>query len=527
MKRFLSLLLCVLMVLSLVACGGTKEEAKTDAPAAEAPKADAPAAEAPAAAPAEERTVVVRCNNVFTTMNPFDTVAYADTYVFTHVYETLYVGANDGSLVPCLAKSYEVSEDGLTYTFQLEEGVKYHNGNDFTADDVVFTYTFAKDFKARATYYNNVESVTALDDYTVEFKLAKIDPMFVLYTGGMPILDEDWVKENDGQINNKCNGTGPYKFVSIDPAVHAFVTADENYRKGAADIKNVEFRFSGDNSSSVIAFEAGELDFMEIPAEMIDSIESSGLYNSAFVTPLHTVIIALNNEVKPLDDQRVRQALNYAIDREAVIEIAYEGRGIPARIHARENVFGVDFSDAIEYDYNPEKAKELLAEAGYPDGINFTEMGIHMDIIAGGYHEKVAQVFQQNLMDIGCSIELVATETPDEKAVAGDYVILNEGTGNKLDFAYNRRHYTTDGSNNWHNMSVPEIDELFDRGDVETDPEVRKEIYREAIARIIEYCPNIPVFHRQSLYAWSKDINATVYDDAGRPFFVYEWTWAD
>jgi len=152
-----------------------------------------------------------------------------------------------------------------------------------------------------------------------------------------------------------------------------------------------------------------------------------------------------------------------------------------------------------------------------------------MDVIAGGYHEKIAQVFQKNLADIGCQIELVSTEIPDEKAASGDYAILNEGMSYRTDFSYNKKHYgTIGGSENWFRMEDEYVNEMFQKGDLETDPEKRKEIYRELIAYIVDYCPNIPIFHKSSVYGWSKDIDGVqIYSDSSRPYYVYEWKWAN
>ena len=308
-----------------------------------------------------------------------------------------------------------------------------------------------------------------------------------------------------------------------------FIFMKVPYRLGAAEIKDFEIQYIADASSALVSFEAGAIDLMSIPAEMVASIQDSGNFNTARCTPKHTAIIALNNTVKPLDNKLVRQALSYACDKEAMALVAYEGQATIARLQANTDCFGVDFSEAPDISYNPEKAKELLAEAGYPDGINFADFGIHMDVIAGGYHEKIAQVFQKNLADIGCQIELVSTEIPDEKASTGDYAILNEGLSYRADFSYSKRHYgTLNGNVNWSRMEDEYVNEMFQKGDLETDPEKRKEIYRELIAYIVDYCPSIPIFHKSSVYGWAKDIDGVqIFGDSARPYYVYEWKWAN
>ncbi|MBQ1484776.1 MAG: ABC transporter substrate-binding protein [Firmicutes bacterium] len=509
-KRVIALLCLLVMVASCLAgCGGGSGGGGGDA-------ADS------------HRTVVIRVLDVFQTQNPYENTGYSDAYVNNQVYETLFMTDNDGELRPVLAKDYEASEDALEYTVHLIEDAKFQNGEPFKASDVVFTYDYAKQFTAKTSNFDMVEKVEALDDYTVKFTLNRVDPLFLAYTGYMYILNEKFVNDNGGVISTVACGTGPYKLVEYDPAVHAVMTANEEYRKGAPDIKDIEIKYISDSSSALVSFESGAIDFMEIPSESVESIQSNDKYNTEYSQMMHTAIIALNTTVPPLDNKLVRQALTYGTDKENIIKIAYSGMAEVARIQAGTNCFGVDFSKATDFSYNPEKAKELLAEAGFPNGLDFADYGIHMDVIAGGYHEKVAQVWQKNMEDIGVKIELISTESPDEKADAGDYAIMNEGLSYRADFSFNKRHYTTGGSTNWSRISDPYIDEMFAKGDVETDPEKRKEIYRDLVAYIVDLCPSIPYMHRNKCYAWPKDIEIDqLYNDANRPYVCYEWHWAE
>ncbi|MFR2966080.1 MAG: ABC transporter substrate-binding protein [Anaerovoracaceae bacterium] len=132
---------------------------------------------------------------------------------------------------------------------------------------------------------------------------------------------------------------------------------------------------------------------------------------------LKTAVFAINTTVEPLDNKLVRQALNYACDKQTIIDVAYEGYAAPARLQASDaNCFGVDFSGAEEVTYDPEKAKELLAEAGYPDGLNLSDYGVVLDVMGGTYLEKAAQIYQQNLADIGVTLNCATlqhlTRTP-------------------------------------------------------------------------------------------------------------------
>ena len=245
------------------------------------------------------------------------------------------------------------------------------------------------------------------------------------------------------------------------------------------------------------------------------------------VQTLKTAIFAINTTVKPLDNKLVRQALNYACDKESIIEIAYEGYAKPARLQASDaNCFGVDFSESEEVTYDPEKAKALLAEAGYPNGLNFSDYGVVMDVMGGTYLEKAAQVFQQNLADIGVTLELKNTSTPDEDAESGNFALMTQTLSYRADFSYNVCHYGTSGigGNNFCQLSDPWIDEMFAKAESESEPAERQKIYAELIAYIIDLAPSVPIFHHELVYAWNNRINAVVHDSTVHPYYCYEWS---
>jgi len=534
MKRMktLSVILCCLLVCAfLFGCTSTEKPADAAPAQSEAP---APSAVEPStqgsgeAAPVVNETpVVIYAANIFNSLNPYLAIGYPDLYIASNVYETLVSIDKDGIVCPKLAKSWEISDDALTYTFHLIEDAYFHNGENLKAFDVVFTYEYAKNYPSSDKYISMVESVKALDDYTVEFKLKYASPLFLTYTEDMYIFNEKFVNEDDNDMKDTTCGTGPYKVESFDAATSCFLVANEDYRTGAPAIKNAEIRYISDSASAAVSFEAGEITIMDVPIAQAQVLIDSGKYNYQLVAPLHTAVIVFNVTVPPFDNKLIRQAFSYAADKETMIQVAREGFGQVARIQAGTNCFGVDFSLAEDISYNPEKAKALLAEAGYPDGMDLADFGVVFKTIAGGYHEKIAQVFQQNLADIGVKVEIISTETPDEDAAAGDFAIMNEGLSYRADFSHNQSQYTTKaiGSANFSQMSDPYVDEMFEKGDLETDPEVRKQIYRELIAYIIDYCPSIPIMHRQSIYMWDKNLNASVYDNAARPYRIYEWSW--
>jgi peptide/nickel transport system substrate-binding protein len=474
------------------------------------------------------KPVVVYVADIFNTLNPYDTGAFSDSYVFNQVYETLAVASDTGETLPRLAKSWEISDDALTYTVKLVEDAVFHNAELLKASDVVFSYNYAKEFPAKRAFYGMVKTVKAIDDFTVEFTLESPSPLFLAYSQQIPIINEKFVNDNGGDISKAVCGTGPYTIVTYDPAVKVVLTAYSDYRSGPANIKDVELRYMSDASSGVIALESGELNFMSVPPVMAGTFMDNPEYNTKLTLPLYTAVVAMNTKVPPFDNKLVRQAFTMACDREGIIDIAHEGFGTPAKLQAFTNSFGVDLTDVADFSYNPEAAKAKLAEAGYPNGMNLAnDFGIKMLTIPGTFHEKIGQVFQNNLANIGVIVELQSTQTPDEDVESGNFAIMNQGATYRVDFSYNECNYGTIGigGNNYSQMSIPYVDEMFAMGAAETDPEARKAIYKELIEFLVDYCPGIPVFHKQEIYVWSKDLNATAHDAGMFPFFCYEWSW--
>ncbi|MDM8533257.1 ABC transporter substrate-binding protein [Clostridiaceae bacterium HSG29] len=505
--RIFALLLCLVMVFSVTTgCGATGSAIEDDG----------------------ERTVVVYVADIFNTLNPFDTGAFSDAYVFNQVYETMVQVDDVGVPIPCLAESWEISDDALTYTVNLVKDAKFHNGENFKASDVVFTYTYAKDFPAKRAFYSMVDKVVALDDYTVEFTLNKPSPLFFSHSQQMPIVSEKFVTEQEGNISKSACGTGPYVIETFDPAVKTVLTANENYRLATAEIKSVELRYMSDSSSAVVSLETGDIDFMSVPPVMAGSFEGKDGFTTKRTLPFYTAVIAMNTKVEPFGDKLIRQAFSYAADKQSIIDIAYEGFGTEAKLQAYTNSFGVDLTDVEDFSYNPEKAKAVLAEAGYPDGMNLTEeFGVKLLTIPGTFHEKVGQVFQNNLADIGVVVELQNTQTPDEDVESGNFAIMNQGATYRTDFSYNECNYGSIGigGNNYSQMNEPYVDEMFTKGAIETDPEKRQVIYKELIEWLVDYCPGIPVFHKQEIYVWNEELNADAHNSGMFPFFVYEWSW--
>ncbi len=508
MKKKITVLLVFVLVMSLfTACGGGGGSKKS-----------------------EDDTIVVYVPDIFNTMVPYDTTANSDQMVFDQVYETLAITQDDGSVKPCLAKDWTVSDNGLEYTFNLVDDAVFHNGETMKASDVVFSYEKFMETAAKKNFVEMIEKVEAVDDYTVKITLSKITPLFLVYTNEVPIMSEKFVTENDGKFNDKACGTGPYELVSIDPATAAQLKSFEDYRLGPANLKSLELRCVGDTSTATVQLETGEMDIMRVEPTQMDNIKDNDKFTVKEVQTLKTAVFAINTTVKPLDNKLVRQALNYACDKQTIIDVAYEGYATPARLQASDaNCFGVDFAGAEEVTYDPDKAKELLAEAGYPDGLNLSDYGVVLDVMGGTYLEKAAQIYQQNLADIGVKIELRNTSTPDEDAESGNFSMMTQTLSYRADFSYNVCQYGTSGigGNNFSQLSDKYVDEMFAKAESEGDQAKREELYKELIAYIIDLAPSVPIFHHELIYAWNSNLEGVVHDSTVHTYYFYEWSFAE
>lgn len=499
------------LTLGLAACSGGNTSADTGS-ASDTESASSAGQEAAGSGSASGRTDLnLRIGDAFSTVDPHNLSLNSDIMLSRQVYEPLYWINDEGEEIPMLATEYSVSEDGLTWTFQLREGVTFQNGDPLTAQDVVYSYERCFDNAYMQEKVEAIDSVTAPDDSTVEMHLKYQFSPLMEKIAAIGIVSQSFAEANmddQGLLGFNACGTGAYSVKEAIPDVSITLEAYSGYWGGEAPIKTLNFEQITDETTAVTAFEAGEIDVMSIPSANWAQISESGQYNTDSRPSNHVVYLIFNTEAAPFDNRELRQAIAYAINREDIIAVAADGLADPATSLATSYMLGYT-EDHMTYEYDPEKAKELLAEAGYPDGLDIGSM----KTMSGSYFEKVMQVVQSQLAEIGITstIEGMDGNSLVEDCITGNFTLADMGQNLSLDYDFLKTYFNEEYINglNMARVSDSQIQELFKQGTSTTDREERLAIYQEIEDLTQELCAYVPLYNLQTTTAWNKDLNYT------------------
>lgn len=440
--------------------------------------------------------------------------------VTQNLFETLLnFGEQNTTIHPGLAKEWVVSDDGLTYTFTLQEGVKFHDGTDFNADAVIKNvnrwkggteddfYYFNSMFKAEGA--DIITDVKADGDYTVIFTLSRPQAPFLKNLAMSPfgIASPTAFEAAGDKFGDNPVGTGPFKFT--DWKRNYSITIEKNpdyWQQGLPKLDKVIFRSIPDNSARLNALTAGDIDLADgINPSDGKSVEGNSALQLIERPSMNIGYLGLTSTRAPFDNKLVRQAVNYAINKQAIVDAFFEGRAQVAANPMPPSISG--YNEEIEpYPYDPEKAKSLLAEAGY-DGkeIELWAMPVPRPYMPDG--AKVAEVIQKNLEDVGMKSKIVSFEwaTYLDKAKNGEADAFMLGwTGDNGDadnFIYTLLDKDNIGSNNYSYYSNDEVHDLLIKAQSETDENVRIDLYKKAQEIIHEDAPWVPLAHSTPLLA--------------------------
>jgi peptide/nickel transport system substrate-binding protein len=440
-------------------------------------------------------------------LDPHVTSAYASFQVLENVYDTLVVpNAEDLTFEPSLATEWETSEDNLTWTFTLREGVTFHDGSQFDSADVLYSYNRIIDEELSNAYrFENVESVEAPDAQTVVINLTRPTPNLLERIGafkGMSIVSEGAADEFD--LTTEANGTGPFRLESTD-ASSTQLTAFADYWGGAPSVGGVEFRYITEPAAALTALRNGEVQWTDnVPPQDIESLGEDQDVELATTASVDYWYMSMNYAVPPFDDPLVRRAIATAVNRQDVAEAARFGA-------ARANQTAIPEDSFFYYDYAPfepdeDAARDLLEQAGVTTPIT---MGL---MVTDELPESVtsAQVIADQLEPIGINVEVEVLDfaTWLDRQGKGEFdAFLLSWLGNIDPAAFYESQHITDGSNNYQGYSNPEVDRLLTEASATVDEDERKGLYDQAAKLIVDDVSYLYLFNPDVVQAWAPGLS--------------------
>ncbi|MCB0123841.1 MAG: ABC transporter substrate-binding protein [Caldilineaceae bacterium] len=460
--------------------------------------ADAAAGDAPTGG-----TMVWAGHHEISGLSPNDTGPTIQFAVITNIHDPMLNMTENLELEPYLAESYEVSDDGLEYTFHLREGIKFHDGTDFTAADVKYTFEFYSDVETGSTLANNfkgMSSVEAPDDYTIVITMSQPNAAF-LVNAATTLIVSSAHHSAVGEEGYRTDpiGTGPFKLVEWVPAEYTLLEANEEYFLGRPKVDFLREEIIPEPSVRAIAMETGDVHYSAWPLLVEDSIRlrDSGEGFKVFETPASSVKhFPLNNDHPVLSDKNVRQAMMYGLDRQRIIDDLWNGAATVAtsNLSPASSFYNPNVK---EYPYDPDMAVQLLEEAGWvmgDDGVRVKDgvrcAFICATIIGDQARRPIAEFAQQQFQDLGIEMEL------QETAGASDGMRQGELNASLYNWTYGdvsdpdaSTTLRSDGANNFSKFKNDRVDELLDLGLVETDQEKRKAYYAEIQEIVAEEVP--------------------------------------
>lgn len=434
-------------------------------------------------------------------LDPHRTTAASTFQITNNIYDTLVDVTPEGEFVEGLAESWEISDDGLTITFQLRDNVTFHDGSNMTADDVKYSFERLKGEESpRAGDYSNIVEINVLDDYTIEFVTESLN-VELLSNFAYP-----WaaiVPEGAEDLRNNPIGTGPYKLEEWIPQQELVLTKNENHYDPAI-LDTINFRMMPDATSQVSALQTGELDIIQVSGDLVGMFEGNPEFNILENQTNAVQLMAMNLENEALADERVRQAINYAVDKQALIETVWWGYGDEIGSHYPPILKGYnDTNDVITYD--PERARELLTEAGYADGL---ELDMYLP---SSYPEYVdaGQVIADYLSEVGITVNIEIVEWAtwlSDVYTDRQYDLTVVGHTGRLDPYVLLSRYHTESDENYFNYSNERVDEILALVQEERNEQNRIDLYQEMQQILAEEVPALYIQSPISLTVTASDV---------------------
>lgn len=461
--------------------------------------------------------VVVAIDTNISTLDPHMHSQTVNTYVNYAICDDLFIkDPKTMEIRPNLAESWKNIND-TTWEFKLRKGVKFHNGDPFNANCVKYSIERVLDPKQKSPQRGNMATITrleVLDEYTVRIITTKPDPVLLHKLSRFQMINPLYVtKVGDAHYSNHPMGTGPYKFVEWVKGDRVVLEANENYWKFTPAVKTVIFRMIPETATQIAELLSGGVDIIKpVPPDQIPVIEKSGKAYISKSPILRVAFVVLDANgyggPTPLQNIKVRQALNHAVNVDLIIKHILKGLALRTATGLNPIAFGFD-KTIKPYDYDPEKAKQLLKEAGYPNGftMNFYSHSGSLasvfqvvEVISGDFAKIGVKVKYNHYEDLGQELEAIAAKK------LKDGFLHSWSSYNVPDADMLYYHWFREGQRNCY-ASDKKMNELLDAGRSTLDMEKRKKIYAEFQKHIVENAYWIPLYAQYLVLGVSNRIN--------------------
>ncbi len=488
MKRVLSILLMVTMLLAiaLTGCSGDKEGAESTTE------------NNTSGNPSEDGSIIVGITEDLDSLDPHLALSAGTEEVLFNIFEGLVKPDSDGNLVNAIASDYKISAEADVYTFTLRDGVKFHNGQAVTAEDVKYSIDRCADTssgKPLVSAFSVIESVTILDEKTVEIKLTEGDTEFLAYLT-IAIIPKDYADQATNPV-----GTGPFKFESRELEQNFVMVKNEDYWGEKAHLNKVTFKVVPDSDMLVTNLKGGSIDMVtRLSASQAAELTTGFQIEEGTMNLVQALY--LNNEVEPLNNEKVRQALSYAIDPDEIMMMMADGRGERVGSSMYPGLTKYFHEDLVNYySKDIEKAKSLLKEAGYEDGFDLTITVCSTQ----QQHVATAQVIVEELKAIGVNATINSIEW---NAWLEDVYANREYQATVVGFDASAltgramlERFLSDSSKNVSNFKSEEYDETFAKALATIDEAEKIALYKECQEILTEHAVNVYIQDLASLVA--------------------------
>ena len=475
-----------------------------------------------AAGPADAATLKMAWAQDATGLDPHKQTAFSSIRLLELIYEPLVRLDPELQIVPALAQSWEVSDDGLSLTFHLDPEAKFQDGEPVTSADVKASFERILDEATAAAARSNflsIDSIDTPDEHTVVFRLKEPDAPILAAMAGINAAVVPQSRIAAGTIGTEAVGSGPFALKSWDPNSHEVLVANEDWSGGDVALDGIDISVLPDETAILAALRTGQVDFALINDPLVATLVpgEAGLKLDR-VPSISYNVLQLNADREPMTELKVRQAISCAIDRQDVLETAALGEGQvtgPLTIPA----FATDPAELFCYSRDLEKAKELMADSGHPDGFSATVIAATGEPATAAAE---AQVIQSQLAEIGIKLDIKMMELNVyvDTWLAGDFDMAVALNGGRTDpYTMYNRYWTKSGNLQKVAHYIDDtLDDLMQQGRVETDPERRKEIFAKFEKHITEMSPWIWLFTSYTYTAERDAVSGFVPSPTGSLF---------